>query len=81
MFVGIRLLQGSYAGGSERAELLDHFEQDEGFVRADAKVFADGRLVLSCFNANVGCHKNIRYSDYPQMIDMGFGGKLKTRKD
>jgi len=53
----------------------------DAFVRADAKVFADGRLVLSCFNANVGCHKNIRYSDYPQMIDMGFGGKLKTRKD
>jgi 3-hydroxyacyl-[acyl-carrier protein] dehydratase/trans-2-decenoyl-[acyl-carrier protein] isomerase len=53
----------------------------DAFVRADAKVFADGRLVLSCGNANVGCHKHIRYSDYPQMVDMGFGGKLKTRKD
>lgn len=51
----------------------------DAFVRADAKVFADGRLVLACSNANVGCHKNIRYSDYPQLTDMGLGGKLKTR--
>lgn len=51
----------------------------DAFVRADAKVFADGRLVLACANANVGCHKNIRYSDYPMLTEMGLGGKLKTR--
>lgn len=51
----------------------------DAFVRADAKVFADGRLVLACSNANVGCHKNIRYSDYPLQSEMGLGGKLKTR--
>ena len=51
----------------------------DAFVRADAKVFADGRLVLACANANVGCHKNIRYSDYPQLTEMGLGGKVKTR--
>lgn len=53
--------------------------EGDAFVRADAKVFADGRLVLSCANANVGCHKNIRYTDYPAASEMGFGGKLKTR--
>lgn len=51
----------------------------DAFVRADATVFADGRPVLSVVNANVGCHKNIRYSDYPIASEMGFGGKLKTR--
>ena len=50
------------------------------FARADAKVFADGRLVLACTNASVGCHKNIRYSDYPQLTDMATGGKLKTAR-
>jgi 3-hydroxyacyl-[acyl-carrier protein] dehydratase/trans-2-decenoyl-[acyl-carrier protein] isomerase len=50
------------------------------FVRADAWVFADGRPILSVANANVGCHKDIRYSDYPMASEMGFGGKLKTRK-
>lgn len=49
------------------------------FVRADASVFADGRLILKCENASVGCHKNIRYSDYPQTGEMAFGGKLRTR--
>ncbi len=51
----------------------------DAFVRADARVFAGGRLILSGSNFNVGCHKNIRYSDYPQASEMGFGGKLKTR--
>lgn len=51
----------------------------DAFVRADATVFADGRPVLSVVNANVGCHKNIRYSDYPVASEMGYGGKLKTR--
>jgi hypothetical protein len=50
------------------------------FVRADATVYADGRPILSIANANVGCHKDIRYSDYPLASEMGFGGKLKTRK-
>jgi 3-hydroxyacyl-[acyl-carrier protein] dehydratase/trans-2-decenoyl-[acyl-carrier protein] isomerase len=53
----------------------------DAFVRADATVFADGRPVLAVANANVGCHKNIRYSDYPIASEMGFGGKLKTRKE
>lgn len=52
----------------------------DAFVRADATVFADGRAILSCANANVGCHKNIRYSDYPAAGEMAFGGKLKTRR-
>lgn len=52
----------------------------DAFVRADAWVFADGRPVLCMTNANVGCHKNIRYSDYPMASAMGFGGKLKTRE-
>jgi 3-hydroxyacyl-[acyl-carrier protein] dehydratase/trans-2-decenoyl-[acyl-carrier protein] isomerase len=50
------------------------------FVRADAEVFADGRKVLACVNANVGCHKHIRYSDYPLATEMGFGGKLKIKE-
>lgn len=50
------------------------------FVRADAAVYADGRPILSVANANVGCHKDIRYADYPLASEMGFGGKLKTRK-
>ncbi|MDO8757493.1 MAG: hypothetical protein Q7J64_05740, partial [Elusimicrobiota bacterium] len=37
----------------------------DAFVRADAKVFAGGRLILACANLNVGCHKNIRYAGYP----------------
>lgn len=49
------------------------------FVRADATVYADGRPILSVVNANVGCHKDIRYADYPVASEMGFGGKLKTR--
>lgn len=53
----------------------------DAFVRADAWVFADGRPVLCLTNANVGCHKDIRYSDYPMASEMGFGGRLKTRKD
>jgi len=50
------------------------------FVRGDAKVFADGRPILTCANANVGCHKNICYANYPVRSDMGFGGTLKTHK-
>jgi 3-hydroxyacyl-[acyl-carrier protein] dehydratase/trans-2-decenoyl-[acyl-carrier protein] isomerase len=53
----------------------------DAFVRADATVFADGRPILSVVNANVGCHKDIRYSDYPIASEMGFGGKLKTRRE
>jgi len=55
-------------------------ETGDAFVRADALVFADGRPILSLTNANVGCHKNIRYADYPLATAMGFGGKLKTRE-
>jgi 3-hydroxyacyl-[acyl-carrier protein] dehydratase / trans-2-decenoyl-[acyl-carrier protein] isomerase len=54
-------------------------ESGDVFVRADATVFADGRPILGVANANVGCHKDIRYSDYPLASEMGFGGKLKTR--
>ncbi len=53
----------------------------DAFVRADAWVYADGRPVLCMTNANVGCHKDIRYADYPLAVEMGFGGRLKTRKD
>jgi 3-hydroxymyristoyl/3-hydroxydecanoyl-(acyl carrier protein) dehydratase len=53
----------------------------DAFVRADAMVFADGRPIMSVTNANVGCHKDIRYLDYPMSSEMAFGGKLKTRKD
>jgi 3-hydroxyacyl-[acyl-carrier protein] dehydratase/trans-2-decenoyl-[acyl-carrier protein] isomerase len=55
-------------------------ETGDAFVRADASVFADGRPILIVANANVGCHKNIRYADYPMASEMAFGGKLKTRK-
>ncbi|MFI5361834.1 MAG: bifunctional 3-hydroxydecanoyl-ACP dehydratase/trans-2-decenoyl-ACP isomerase [Elusimicrobiota bacterium] len=54
-------------------------ESGDVFVRADATVYADGRPILAVANANVGCHKNIRYGDYPLASEMGFGGKLKTR--
>ncbi len=54
---------------------------DDAFARGDAKVFANERLVLACENANVGYHKNIRYSEYPRMSDMGIGGKLKARNN
>lgn len=50
------------------------------FVRADAEIFAGERRILSCVNANVGCHKNIRYADYPVASEMGFGGKLKIKE-
>jgi 3-hydroxyacyl-[acyl-carrier protein] dehydratase/trans-2-decenoyl-[acyl-carrier protein] isomerase len=50
------------------------------FVRADAEVFADGRKILACANANVGCHRNIRYEDYPIESGMALGGKLKVKE-
>ena len=52
----------------------------DAFARADAEVFADGRLALAVSNANVGCHENIRYSDYPRAGAMSRGGKLTARK-
>lgn len=51
----------------------------DAFVRADAEVWADGRKILACTNANVGCHKNIRYADYPLESEMSLGGKLKIK--
>jgi 3-hydroxyacyl-[acyl-carrier protein] dehydratase/trans-2-decenoyl-[acyl-carrier protein] isomerase len=53
----------------------------DAFVRADAKVHAGGRLILSATNLNVGCHKNIRYEGYPIPSEMGLGGKLKIREE
>lgn len=53
----------------------------DAFVRADAKVFADGRLILSATNLNVGCHKSIRYEGYPIPNEMAYGGKLKIREE
>jgi len=53
----------------------------DAFVRADAKVFASGRLILSASNLNVGCHKNIRYAGYPLPSEMAYGGKLKIRAE
>lgn len=50
------------------------------FVKGDAQVFADGRLILNCVNAHVGCHSHIRYLDYPLQSEMAFGGNLKVRK-
>jgi 3-hydroxyacyl-[acyl-carrier protein] dehydratase/trans-2-decenoyl-[acyl-carrier protein] isomerase len=50
----------------------------DAFVRADTTVYADGRLILSCSNANVGIHKGIRYDDYPLPSAMSTGGKLKV---
>lgn len=49
------------------------------FVTADARVFAAGRLIMAVTGARVGCHTNIRYSDYPVNSEMSTGGKLKTR--
>ncbi len=63
-----------------RVEKLSHSGAD-AFVNADARVFADGRLILSCVNARVGCHRGIRYSDYPVQNEMAFGGALKARTD
>ena len=54
-------------------------ETGDAFVRADAAVFADGRPIMSCSNANVGVHKDIRYTDYPVASALAFGGKLKKR--
>jgi 3-hydroxyacyl-[acyl-carrier protein] dehydratase/trans-2-decenoyl-[acyl-carrier protein] isomerase len=53
----------------------------DAYIRADAKVRADGRLILAVTNANVGCHKNIRYSGYPLPSEMAYGGKLKIREE
>lgn len=53
----------------------------DAFIRADAKVRADGRLILALTNANVGCHKNIRYPEYPLPNEMSRGGKLKIREE
>jgi len=65
-----------------RVRVLKSFRAPSGdvFVRADAEVFADGRKILACANANVGCHKNIRYEDYPLVSEMAFGGKLKIKE-
>jgi len=52
----------------------------DAYIRADAKVRADGRLILAVTNANVGCHKNIRYAGYPLPSAMAYGGKLKVRE-
>lgn len=52
----------------------------DAFVRADTRVYADGRLILACSNANVGIHKNIRYSDFPLPSEMSTGGKLKIKE-
>ncbi len=51
----------------------------DAFARADARLFADGRLVLACANASVGAHKGIRYADYPHATELGVGGKVRTR--
>ena len=53
----------------------------DAFVRADAKVFADGRPILSCSGASVGCHKGIRYSGYPRAGRMARGGKVLREGD
>jgi len=53
----------------------------DAFVRADAKVFAGGHLILAATNLNVGCHKNIRYAGYPLPSEMAYGGKLKIREE
>lgn len=65
-----------------RVEKLSHAGANgDAFVNADARVFADGRLILSCVNARVGCHRGIRYADYPLQNEMAFGGALKIRTD
>ncbi len=51
------------------------------FVKGDAHIFADGRLVLSCVNVQVGCHARIRYADYPLKTPMSFGGILKNGEE
>ncbi|MDO8757627.1 MAG: hypothetical protein Q7J64_06435, partial [Elusimicrobiota bacterium] len=53
----------------------------DAFVRADARVTAGDRLILSAANLNVGCHKNIRYAGYPLPSEMAHGGKLKIREE
>lgn len=50
------------------------------FIRADAEVFAGTRKVMTIVNANVGCHKGIRYADYPLASEMSRGGKLKIKE-
>ncbi|MBI3298881.1 MAG: hypothetical protein HYZ75_11995 [Elusimicrobia bacterium] len=65
-----------------KLKILKYFkapQTGDAFARADAEVFADGRRVLAMANANVGCHKNIRYCDYPVDGVMGRGGKLMVR--
>lgn len=47
-------------------------------ARADAKVFADGRLILACEGASVGCHGGIRYAGYPRESATARGGKVKA---
>jgi 3-hydroxyacyl-[acyl-carrier protein] dehydratase/trans-2-decenoyl-[acyl-carrier protein] isomerase len=53
----------------------------DAFVRADAEVFAGGRKVMTCVNASVGCHRGIRYSDYPFASPASRGGRLSGRDD
>ena len=64
------------------AKIIRHTKVPTGdaFVRADTRVYADGRLILVCSNANVGIHKNIRYSDFPLPSAMSTGGKLKIKE-
>ncbi len=53
----------------------------DAFVRADAEVFAGGRKVMTCVNASVGCHRGIRYADYPFASALSRGGRLSGRDD
>ncbi|HVA66121.1 MAG TPA: hypothetical protein VNK24_04260 [Elusimicrobiota bacterium] len=56
---------------------LVHAGNGDAFINADARVFADGRPILNCVNVRVGCHRGIRYSDYPIKNEMALGGKIK----
>ena len=62
-----------------RARINRIFEATNGdaFILGDAALFADGRPVVFCANAKVGCHKDIAYEDYPMAGRMARGGKLE----
>lgn len=61
-----------------RVTRLSRAPNGDAFARADADVFADGRLILSCSGANVGCHRGIRYSGYPRQSEKSLGGSIHT---
>ncbi len=88
--LGVEKVEVFDAAGSDDREIIYQVKihklirptgTSDVFVKGDASVFSDGRLILSCLNARVGCHSRIRYADYPLRTPMSLGGSLKRGEE